>query len=105
QAGVRLDLSNGRGDLFHVFAGTEQHGLGEPDGLAAKLVIHRTEVAFLPTRDVGRRKHTLPGAGVERSLEQRLLVQGRVSARARNALSLERFKKAFARQVSESRGV
>ena len=45
---VGLDLPHGRGDLVHVAARSQEHGLDEPDGLLAEPVVGRAVVPFFP---------------------------------------------------------
>src|SRR5579885_870608 len=101
--GVRagLDLANGFGDLLHALPRVQQHGLREPHGFPAQLVVDRALVAFFPGIQRGLGIERLVYPGLHGVLQERLLVQRRVAARTRNALSLERLQEPVPRQPVE----
>src|SRR5262245_49655019 len=71
---VGLDFSRRFGDLVHVLAFAEQHRLCKPDGLLAKLVVHRAAIALTVGREAGGRKQALEAASAQRVLDERLFV-------------------------------
>jgi hypothetical protein len=82
-----LNLTDPSGDLIHVFARPEQHGLRKPNGFFAELVIDRAVVVLNPLGELAIRIDGAVGARIEGLLEERLLVERRVTAGAWNALA------------------
>src|SRR5579863_10482855 len=65
RAGLPLDFADRFRDLVHVFARAEHHGLREPDGLLAKLIINGAMVALRPCIKLAGRINRAIGARIE----------------------------------------
>src|SRR5262245_18438911 len=59
---VGMDLANRFSDLLHICSRAEQHGLREPDGFLAELIVSRTLGAVLPFLESLLREEALESA-------------------------------------------
>ena len=96
RAGLALDFADRLGDLVHIFPGAEKHGLREPDGFFAQLVICWAVIAIHPFGELLARIDRAIRTGIDGVFQERFLVQRRISARTGNTLGLKSLKKAAA---------
>src|SRR5438128_12615172 len=90
QRGAGAQFADGVRDRIHRAARRQQYILAEPHGLLAEPVVDRASIALFPVGQGLPWKKLLVSTGAERSLQERLGVQRRVTARRRNAFSRER---------------
>src|SRR5215467_7518512 len=84
--GVRLYFANGFGYLVHVTATGQQHSLGKPNALLAKLIVCRARDPVPVSGERALIINPSKRARRQRVIQKRLLIQRRVSTRTRDSL-------------------